>query len=54
MTGSKSGRSYTVPGPAPRTTRVPGGSTPFQCRGTTLRVRLPRFASLDWITLRRG
>jgi hypothetical protein len=54
MTGSKAGRSYTVPGPAPRTARVPGGSTPFQCRGATLRVRLPRFASLDWITLRRG
>lgn len=54
MTGTKAGRSYTVPGPAPRTTRVPGGSTPFRCRGSTLKVRLPRFASLDWITLRRA
>lgn len=54
MTGSKGGRTYTVPGPAPRTTRVPGGSTPFQCRGSTLKVRLPRFAGLDWITLRRA
>ena len=54
MTGSKDGRTYTVPGPAPRTTRVPGGTVPFQCRGSTLKVRLPRFASLDWITLRRA
>jgi hypothetical protein len=54
MSATKGGRTYTVPGPAPRTTRVPGGSVPFQCRGSTLRVRLPRFAGLDWITLHRG
>lgn len=54
MSGTKDGRTYTVPGPPSRTTRSPGGSTPFQCRGATLRVRLPRFAALDWITLRRG
>jgi len=54
MSGTKDGRTYTVPGPPTRTTSTPGGSTPFQCRGSTLRVRLPRVASLDWITLRRG
>lgn len=54
MTGVKDGKSFTVPGPAPRTTRTPGGSTPFQCRGRTLKMKLPRFASLEWITLRRG
>ena len=54
MSGTKDGRTYTVPGPPTRTTPVPGGATPFQCRGATLRVRLPRFAALDWITLRRG
>jgi hypothetical protein len=53
MTGTRDGRTYTVPGPAPTTRRVPGGTVPFQCRGSTLKVRLPRFASLDWITLRR-
>jgi hypothetical protein len=54
MTGTKDGRTYSVPGPPTRTTRIPGGSTPFQCRGSTLKVKLPRFASLNWITLRRG
>jgi hypothetical protein len=54
MSGTKDGRTYTVPGPPSRTTRVPGGSTPYRCAGATLRVRLPRFAALDWITLRRG
>jgi hypothetical protein len=54
MSGSKGGRTYTVPGPPSRTTRVPGGSTPFRCVGSTLKVRLPRFAALDWITLHRG
>ena len=54
MTGTKDGRSYTVPGPAPRTTGTPAGSVPFQCHASTLKVRLPRFASLNWITLHRG
>jgi hypothetical protein len=54
MTGMKDGKVYTVDGPPSRTTRVPGGMTPFQCRGSTLKVKLPRFASLDWITLQRG
>ena len=54
MTGSKDGRTYSVAGPPTRTTRIPGGSTPFQCRGSTLKVRLPRFASANWITLQRG
>jgi hypothetical protein len=54
MTATKNGQTYSVPGPPTRTTRVPGGTTPFQCRGNTLRVRLPRFASLNWITLRRA
>lgn len=54
FTAIKNGRSYSVPGPAPSTASVPGGTVPFQCRGNTLRVRLPRFASLDWITLQRG
>jgi hypothetical protein len=53
MTATKDGRTYTVAGPPTRTTSVPGGTTPFQCRGATLKVRLPRFASLDWITLHR-
>lgn len=54
MSATKDGRTYTVPGPPTRTTSIPGGTTPFQCRGSTLRVRLPRIASLDWITLQRG
>jgi hypothetical protein len=54
MSATKGGRTYTVPGPAPRTQRIPGGSVPFQCRGATLKVRLPRFAALDWITLHRA
>jgi hypothetical protein len=54
MTASKGGRTYSVPGPPPRTVRTPGGSVPFQCRGSTLKVKLPRFASLGWITLHRG
>ena len=53
MSASKGGRTYSVPGPAPKTTRTPGGSVPFQCRGSTLRVKLPRFASLSWITMQR-
>lgn len=54
MTGMKDGKVYTVDGPPTRTRRIPGGTTPFQCRGSTLKVKLPRFASLDWITLHRG
>jgi hypothetical protein len=27
----------------------PGRLDPFQCRGSTLKVRLPRFASANWI-----
>ena len=54
MSGTKDGRTYTVPGPPTRTTPNPGGSTPFQCRGSTLKVRLPRISSLNWITLHRG
>ena len=54
MSATKDGRTYIVPGPPTRTTSIPGGTTPFQCRGGTLRVRLPRFASLNWITLQRG
>jgi hypothetical protein len=54
MTATKDGRTYSVPGPPTRTTRVPGGTTPFQCRGNTLKVRLPRVASLNWVTLQRA
>lgn len=54
MTATKNGQTYSVPGPPTSTKRVPGGTTPFQCRGNTLKVRLPRFASLNWITLRRS
>jgi hypothetical protein len=54
MSGTKDGRTYTVPGPPSRTQPIPGGSTSYQCRGGTLKVRLPRFASLNWITLQRG
>ncbi len=52
--GSKGGRTFSVAGPPPQTRRIPGGPTPFQCRGSTLKVRLPTFASLSWITLQRG
>lgn len=45
---------FSVPPPPTRTQRIPGGATPFQCRGGTLKVRLPRLSSLGWITLRRG
>lgn len=51
---TKNGRTYTMPGPAPTTRSIPGGATAFQCRAGTLKVRLPRFASLNWITLQRG
>jgi hypothetical protein len=54
MSATKRGKTYTVPGPPSKTTSIPGGTTPFQCRGSTLKVRLPRFASLNWITLQRG
>ena len=54
MTATKDGRTYSVPGPPTRTTRVPGGTTPFRCTGGTLKVKLPRFASLQWITLSRA
>jgi hypothetical protein len=54
MSGTKGGQTYTVSGPPTRSSPTPGGTTPFQCRGSTLRMRLPRFAALDWITLRRG
>ena len=54
MTATKAGRTYSVSGPPTRTTPIPGGTTPFQCRGSTLRVRLPRFATMSWITLQRG
>lgn len=54
LTGIKRGKTYTVNGPPTKTIPVPGGSTPFRCRGSTLQVKLPRFASLGWITLQRG
>lgn len=54
MTATSKGKTYTVNGPPPKTTRIPGGTTPFQCRGNTLKVKLPRFASLSWITLQRA
>jgi hypothetical protein len=54
MTAIGSSGTHTVDGPPPKTTPVPGGTAPFQCRGETLKMKLPRFASLQWITLRRG
>jgi hypothetical protein len=33
---------------------VPGGQTPFQCRGSVLKYKLPRLSGLGWITLHRG
>ena len=54
FTATKEGKTYTVPGPPTKTQRAAGGLVPFQCRGSTLRVRLPHFATLDWVTLRRG
>jgi hypothetical protein len=54
FTAIKDGKTFSVPGPAPKTQRAAGGLVPFQCRGGTLRVRLPQFASLNWITLRRA
>jgi hypothetical protein len=54
MTSIKGGVSYTVDGPPPKTTPVPGGTTPFVCAGSTLKVKLPRISRLAWITLRRG
>lgn len=46
---------HDAPVPPPQTTAVPGGGpTPFQCRGNTLRYKLPRRSSLGWITLHRG
>ncbi|MGL6278320.1 MAG: hypothetical protein ACRC50_02035 [Gaiella sp.] len=54
MTGIKDGKTYTVDGPPTSTRRTPGGPTPYRCSRGTLQVKLPRFASLEWITLRRG
>ena len=54
MSATKDGVTYTVAGPPTRTTRAPGGTTPFQCRGNVLKVKLPRFAALSWITLHRA
>lgn len=54
FTGTKEGKTYSVNGPPQKTQSAPGGAVPFQCRGNTLRVRLPRFASLNWITLQRS
>jgi hypothetical protein len=54
FTASKDGKTYTVDGPPTKTQRAAGGLVPFQCRGRTLKVRLPSFATLNWITLRRG
>ncbi len=54
MSGTKDGRTHTVAGPPTRTTRIPGGTTPFQCRGNALKVQMPRFAALNWVTLTRG
>lgn len=54
LTGIKDGKTYTVDGPPSSTRPIPGGTTPFECRGNTLKVKLPRFASLSWITLQRG
>ena len=54
MTATGAKGTYSVPGPPAKTRPVPGGTAPFQCRGSTLRMKLPRFASLEWITLRRG
>ena len=54
FTASKGGKTYSVNGPPTKTQRAPGGAVPFQCRGNTLKVRLPRFASLNWITLTRA
>jgi hypothetical protein len=44
----------TVAPPPTRTQRIPGGPTPFQCRGGTLKVKLPSRSSIGWITLRRS
>jgi hypothetical protein len=54
FTATKDGKTVSVNGPPDKTVRAPGGITPFQCRGNTLKVRLPRFASLNWITLQRA
>jgi hypothetical protein len=54
FTATKDGKTVSVKGPPTKTQRAAGGITPFQCRRNTLRVRLPRFASLNWITLQRA
>lgn len=54
FTATKAGKTYTVNGPPTKTQRAAGGLVPFRCRGDTLKVRLPSFAALDWVTLRRG
>ena len=54
FTATKEGKTFTVNGPPTKTQRAAGGPVPFQCRRATLKVRLPRFASLNWITLQRG
>jgi hypothetical protein len=49
-----SAKGNIVSPPPEQTTRIPGGRTPFQCRGNTLKYKLPRLSSLGWITLQRG
>ncbi len=42
FTGTKDGRTVSVPGPPPTTRRVPaGGTTPYTCTRSTLRWRIP-------------
>lgn len=41
MTGTKDGRTYTVPGPPGRTQTLPGGATPYTCTRTTLKWPVP-------------
>jgi hypothetical protein len=54
MTAISDKGTFTVDGPPPKTTSTPGGPAPFQCRGSTLRMKLPSISTLGWITLRRG
>lgn len=52
FTGTKNGRTITVPGPPPTSRTVPaGGATPYTCSRSTLRWRIP--VNNTWATFQR-
>lgn len=53
FTAVKNGRRVTVPGPPDRSTSTPAGPWPYRCSAGRLTLKLPAFASMDWISFQR-